>query len=145
MPGVTRTFQVAAPPRAVVAYLANLSHAEQWDPATVRCIRVGVGPIQTGARWFRESKIGHVRLGLTYTLEELSETRVAFTGRRGGVVSIEAIDISPSGAGSTVSYENRIDLEGAARLAVPLAKPLLGRAGVDRERRMASILNSLPR
>lgn len=143
MPRISRTFETAAPPAAVIRYLAALSHAEQWDHATVRCVRVGVGPIEVGATWYRESKIGGFRTGNTYTLEELSPSRVAFRGRSKAIKSTETIDVSACGAGSRISYERNLNFDGAAALAAPVVELILRSTGRETEVRMVSILNSL--
>jgi len=49
MTSVSRTFDVAPQPEVVVSYLADFSHAEQWDPGTERCVRNDDGPVRVGS------------------------------------------------------------------------------------------------
>ncbi|MGY0231559.1 SRPBCC family protein, partial [Longispora urticae] len=54
---VVRTFLVDRPVDVVVAYLADFSHAPQWDPGTVRCTPTSAGPVQVGSTWTNVSKV----------------------------------------------------------------------------------------
>ncbi len=143
MPSVTRTFQVSAPPSSVVPYLADFSHAEEWDPGTERCVREGNGPVEVGASWHNESKIAGISTELTYTLEELTDSRIVLVGRNDTATSTETIDVLPSGDGSEITYENEIEFKGAAKLAAPAAKLVFEKVGKDTEEQMTEVLNSL--
>ena len=143
MPSVTRTFQVSAPPSSVVPYLADFSHAEEWDPGTERCVREGNGPVEVGASWHNESKIAGISTELTYTLEELTDSRIVLVGRNDTATSTETIDVLPSDDGSEITYENEIEFKGAAKLAAPAAKLVFEKVGNDTVKQMTEVLNSL--
>ena len=57
MVSVSRTFTVDKPVEAVIAYLADFTNAEQWDPGTVTCVPVDDSPVQVGKLWKNTSKI----------------------------------------------------------------------------------------
>src|SRR5579875_3152873 len=117
MSTVSRTFDVTPPPRTVVPYLADFSHAEAWDPGTVRCVRSDTGPVAVGSTWQNTSKIAGISTELTYTLEGLSDDRVVLVGRNETATSTETIDVVPHGSGSRVTYTNELHFNGAAKLA----------------------------
>lgn len=143
MPSVTRTFEVTVPPSVVIPYLADLSHAEEWDPGTVRCVREGTGPVEVGASWHNESKIAGISTELTYTLEELTDSRIVLVGRNETATSTETIDVVPAGGGSEITYENEIEFKGAAKVAAPAAKLIFEKVGNDTEKQLTEVLSSL--
>ncbi|GAB3830529.1 SRPBCC family protein [Kribbella italica] len=145
MPTVSRTFTVDASPEVVVPYLADFSNAEQWDPGTERCTRSDAGPVKVGSSWHNTSKIAGVSTELTYTLEEMSGTRVVLVGRNDTATSTETIEITPSGAGSSITYTNEIDFQGIAKVANPLAKVVFEKVGNDVEKQLTDVLNGLAR
>jgi hypothetical protein len=140
---VSRTFSVEPAPDVVVPYLADFSHAEQWDPGTVRCVRDDDGPVVVGSSWHNTSKIAGVSTELTYTLEHLSDQRIVLVGRNETATSTETIDVAPNGSGSTITYRNDVEFNGAAKLAAPLARVVFEKLGNDTERQLIATLNRL--
>jgi carbon monoxide dehydrogenase subunit G len=145
MTTVSRTFTVNAAPGAVVSYLADFGHAEQWDPGTERCIRKDSGPVRIGSSWLNTSKIGGISTELTYTLEELADDRIVLVGRNDTATSTETIEVTPSGVGSSITYTNDLEFNGVAKLAAPLGKVVFEKLGNDTEKQLADVLNGLPR
>ena len=140
---VSRTFSVEPPPEVVIPYLADFAHAEQWDPGTVRCVRNDDGPVRIGSSWHNTSKIAGISTELTYTLQELSDKRIVLVGRNKTASSTEIIDVTPSGTGSSITYTNDLEFNGAAKLATPLAKLIFEKLGNDTERRLVETLDAL--
>lgn len=145
MTTVSRTFTVEAPPQTVVPYLADFGNAVQWDPGTESCTRNDSGPVQVGANWHNTSKIAGITTELTYTLEQLTGDLVVLVGRNDTATSTETIEITPSGTGSSVTYTNDLEFNGAAKLAAPLAKVVFEKLGNDTEKQMTEVLNGLMR
>jgi carbon monoxide dehydrogenase subunit G len=143
MPTVSRTFEVQPPPQVVVAYLADFAHAEQWDPGTQRCERVGEGPVQVGATWHNTSKIVGVTTELTYVLEQLTDERIVLVGRNDTAVSTETIEVIEAGGGSNITYTNTVEFHGAAKLAAPLAKVVFEKLAHDTQAQLVTTLNAL--
>jgi len=143
MATVSRTFSVDPPPPVVIPYLADFAHAEQWDPGTVRCVRTDAGPVRVGSSWQNTSKIAGVSTELTYTLEQLTASRIVLVGRNDTATSTETIHVTPSGTGSTITYTNEVQFNGAAKLASPLAKVVFEKLGRDTERQITETLNAL--
>lgn len=143
MPTVSRTFTVHTPPAVVVPYLADFANAEEWDPGTERCVRNDEGPVRVGASWHNTSKIAGVTTELIYTLEQLSDEQVVLVGRNDTATSTETIEVTPEGAGSSITYTNEIVFKGAAKLVSPLAKLVFEKVGHDTEQQMVEKLNAL--
>lgn len=143
MSTVSRTFTVEQPPQIVVPYLADFSHAEQWDPGTVHCLRKDEGPVAVGSSWQNTSKIAGISTELTYTLEQLTAERIVLVGRNETATSTETIEVTPDGTGSRITYTNEVLFNGAAKLAAPLAKVVFEKLGDDTEKQMVTTLNSL--
>lgn len=140
---VTRTFAVDAPPAAVIDYLRDFAHAEEWDPGTERCTRTDSGPIQPGATWHNVSKIAGVSTELDYTLTELTADTIVLVGKNDTATSTDTITVRPDGPGSEITYRADIEMHGAAKLAAPMIKVVFEKIGRDTEKQMTEVLNRL--
>lgn len=143
MSSVSRTFSVDPPPELVVPYLADFSHAEHWDPGTVRCVRTDEGPVVVGSSWHNTSKIAGITSELTYTLQQLTGERIVLVGRNDTATSSETIDVSREGTGSSITYTNEVQFNGAAKLVSPLAKAVFEKLGNDTQKQLVKTLNAL--
>ncbi|MFI5592204.1 SRPBCC family protein [Amycolatopsis sp. NPDC051758] len=131
---VTRTFTVAAAPHEVVEYLKDFGNANEWDPGTLSCDRLGDGPIEVGARWHNVSKIAGVETELTYELTRLEPGRVVFSGSNKTATTTDDISVTATGGGgSTLTYHATIEFHGAAKLGAPIAKVVFEKVGADTE------------
>lgn len=145
MTTVSRTFTVQAAPEVVVPYLADFGNAVRWDPGTESCTRNDSGPVRVGSNWHNTSKIAGITTELTYTLEQLSADRIVLVGRNDTATSTETIEVTPSGAGSSVTYTNDLEFSGVATLAAPLAKVVFEKLGNDTEKQLTEVLDGLAR
>ncbi len=143
MASVSRTFHVKTPPQIVVPYLADFTHAEQWDPGTVRCVRTDEGPVRVGSSWQNTSKIAGISTELVYTLQQLTDSQIVLVGRNDTATSTERIVVTPSATGSSITYTNDLQFNGVAKLATPLAKLVFERLGDKVEQRLVEILDAL--
>ncbi len=129
---VTRTFTVARPVETVVAYLADFTHAEQWDPGTQSCTRLDSGPVQPGSKWKNVSKVLGRETELDYRLERLEAGHITFIGENKTATSTDDITVTAAEAGtSEVTYSATIDFHGAAKLAGPIMKIEFERLGTE--------------
>ena len=144
MVNVVREFTVKADPAAVVEYLKDFSHAEQWDPGTVSCTRKDSGEIAVGSQWDNTSKLLGNTTSLVYELVELREDGVKFRGTNAQSVAYDIIDVAPAPEGAKVRYEADITLKGVAKLADPALK-ILFEAKVAKEvvEELTRVLESL--
>ena len=149
---VTRTFTVDRPAAAVVAYLADFGHAEQWDPGTVSCVRTNDGPVEVGATWRNTQKVLGMTSELDYRLERLDADRVVFGGHndKGSVDSTDDITVRPDPADpdrSEITYEATIAFHGAAKMGAPLMQlqfEKLGNEVADGIRKSVAALPAQP-
>jgi carbon monoxide dehydrogenase subunit G len=122
MVNVSRTFSAAVPRDVAVAYLADFGNAEEWDPGTVSCTRIGDGPVERGARWRNVSRILGRETELDYELVEKRQDGVTFQGRNNTATSTDRIDVHSAAEGSQIVYRATIRFHGVARLADPLMR-----------------------
>ena len=143
MSSVSRSFVVDVPPAVVVPYLADFTHAEEWDPGTVRCVRDEQGPVSVGSTWQNTSKIAGISTELTYTLKKLTDDQIVLVGTNDTATSTETIDVHPSGTGSSITYTNNVRFNGAALLFTPLARVVFEKLGNDTKVQLVETLNAL--
>jgi len=125
---VTRTFTVDRPADVVVSYLADFSHAVDWDPGTQSCERQDMGPVRAGSSWRNVSKFLGRTIVLNYRLEVLQPGRLVLTGSNGTATATDDITVRDTPPdGSEVTYRAGIELHGLARLAGPVVKAALAR------------------
>lgn len=142
MPSVTRSFTVRPAPATVIDYLKDFANAEEWDPGTESCTRIGDGPVAVGARWHNVSKIAGVTTELEYELTELTDSRVVLVGRNDSATSTDSITVQPSGEGSEITYHADLDMHGLANLAAPAMKLLFEKLADDTEEQMTQVLDA---
>jgi carbon monoxide dehydrogenase subunit G len=142
---VTRTFTVDRPAPAVLAYLADFGHADQWDPGTQTCTRIDDGPVGVGARWHNVSKILGRETELEYTLERLEESRIVLVGRNKTATSTDDISVRPADGGSEVTYDATVELHGVAKLGSPLLQVQFEKLGDQTVEGIREAVSTLPR
>lgn len=140
---MSRTFTVKPTPDVVVDYLADFTHAEEWDPGTESCTRLDSGPIQVGSRFHNESKIAGVSTELVYELVTLDPDKVVLRGENDSATSTDTITVTAKDGGSEITYEAVIEAKGVGKLAEPLMKLVFERIGSETEKKMTEVLNRL--
>lgn len=140
---MSRTFTVKPTPEVVVDYLADFTHAEEWDPGTESCTRLDSGPIRVGSRFHNESKIAGVSTELVYELVTLDADKVVLRGENDSATSTDTITVTPKDGGSEITYEAVIEAKGVGKLAEPLMKLVFERIGSETEKKMTEVLNRL--
>lgn len=143
-PTVTRTFTTTAPPEAVFDYLADFTHATEWDPPTVTCERVyGYGEVGTVYR--NVTSFLRREIQTAYSTAELERpTRICFTAHNNQFDGRDVIEIRPHGEGSQVTYTAEFTFSGAARLAAPLMAAYLPRLAGRTVSQLQGCLDGLP-
>jgi carbon monoxide dehydrogenase subunit G len=143
MPKAARSFSISPSPQTVLNYLVDFSRAEQWDPGTISCTRVGDGPVAVGTSWRNVSKVGGYKAELTYTLEKQTPDTLVFVGRNKGATSTDTITVVPDGAGSKLTYAADLELHGASKLISPAMKLIFEKLASDTEKQLSKVLNTL--
>ena len=141
---VTRTFTVSQPAHAVLAYLQDFAHTEEWDPGTVSCTRLDAGPIMPGARWKNVSKFFGRETELSYQLTSIADDRLVFTGKNDTVTSVDDIKavVGDTVDSTVITYHATLTLHGAAKLAAPVVKVAFEKLGNETVASMTKVLNS---
>jgi carbon monoxide dehydrogenase subunit G len=119
---VERTFTVGRPVEVVVEYLKDFANAEQWDPGTVTCTRIGGGPVEVGSRWHNVSEFKGKETELDYRLERLEPNRLTFVGENKTATSTDDLTLAPAGSGTEITYHAHIVFHGLAKVADPFLK-----------------------
>ncbi|MFJ9813229.1 SRPBCC family protein [Streptomyces sp. NPDC101158] len=120
---VERTVVVAAPLDGLVAYLEDFSHAEEWDPGTVRCVRIGDGPVGVGARWRNTSRFRGRETELVYRLASRERDRLVFEGENKTAATTDDMAfVAMSDAVTRLTYRASLRFKGLARLASPFLR-----------------------
>jgi carbon monoxide dehydrogenase subunit G len=143
MPTVSRQFSVKPPPSQVLQYLKHFENTEQWDPGTQTCTRTSSGQVGEGATWHNVSKIFGVTAELTYTLKELTESKLVFVGENRSSTSRDTITVDAAGSGSLLTYRADLAMKGAAKVLNPVMKIVFEKLANDVEKQMAAVLNRL--
>ncbi len=143
MPTVSRTFSVTPPPSAVIDYLKDFSHAEEWDPGTQTCTRSDDGPITRGTTWHNVSNIFGVTAELTYVLQKFTPDTLVFVGTNKSSTSTDTITVAPDGTGSKLAYQSDVEMKGWAKLLNPVMRVAFEKLANDTEKQMTAVLNRL--
>ncbi|MFJ2703559.1 SRPBCC family protein [Streptomyces sp. NPDC087428] len=125
----------------IVAYMADFSHAEQWDPGTITCRQVNANdPVEVGTEWLNVSSFRGRRTELRYELTRMSNERLTFVGRNKTATSTDDLHFEPHPGGTRITYGAQVEFHGIARLATPLLKREFGRLGDEVSQQLPAAL-----
>ena len=144
---VQRTITVNKPMPQVMEYLRDFSHTQDWDPGTVRCERIDVGPtdvgpIAVGSRWKNVSQFMGRTVELEYRLERAEPDRLTFAGHNASARATDDLRFEPHDGGTLIVYSADIQFRGAARLAAPFLKPAFNRLADEVAASMPSAIDA---
>lgn len=112
------------------AYLADFSHTAEWDPGVVSAERLTRGALGSGSRFRVVVSFLGREVPFEYEITDYEEpSRLVVAGRGDGILSIDEITFVAREAGTRVTYEARVELQGLRRLADPLLDLLFQRVG----------------
>lgn len=143
MAKIRREFTVEKPPVQVVEYLKDFSHAQQWDPGTLSCLRLDNGPLQEGSTWHNVSRFLGRRAELLYRLERALPDRLTFVGENNSARSVDDLSFAGAGTGTRITYRANISLRGTARFADPLVRLALELMAGKVTAQMQKVINAL--
>jgi hypothetical protein len=113
------------------AYMADVRHFAEWDPGTRRVSQIaGDGP-GVGARYRVEVEAGLRTMVLPYTMTTFEAPhRVVLQGQTQWLSLRDEIVVTNSGDGAAaVTYDARVELQGALRVLEPVFGLLFQRTG----------------
>ena len=107
----------------VFTYLKDFSNAAEWDPGVAEAQRLDTGAIKVGSEFLLVTEFLGRKTPLTYRVVELKAPElVVFEARTGTLRSYDRLTFEDTGAGTRVSYDADLTLNGALKIADPLLK-----------------------
>lgn len=129
MPQYVTAVKTAWPMEEAFGFMADVRNFERWDPGVHSVTVVQDGP-GLGAAYDVEVRTGPVPLVLRYEVVEWdAPRRLLLVARTRALQSIDEIRVEPADGGAVVTYDARLDLRGALRIANPLLAVAFGRIG----------------
>jgi carbon monoxide dehydrogenase subunit G len=127
-----REIEVSADSAAAFAYIADFSHAAEWDPGVVESRRLGDGPVEVGSRFELIALFRGNRRRFEYVVTELEPgRRIALHGEGDKAVSDDTVEVSTRGGRTVVAYEADLHLKGIYRAGEPFIGGMVKRMGDD--------------
>jgi len=121
MARVTKTLDVPGSPKDVFQYLADFSHAAEWDPGVLAAEKATEGPIEVGAAFRLTVAFGPRRMELLYRVTEIDpHRRLVFHCERPDFASHDVITVDDAPGGARITYDAELTLHGWRRAADPL-------------------------
>lgn len=141
MVSVQRTFSVDRSVHDVLDYLKDFGNAEEWDPGTVSCERIGsASPVAEGARWHNVSRFLGRTTELTYRLERMEPDRLVFVGENDKARSTDDLTLRAGVDGTEITYRAEIQFHGPIRFADPLLRLPLEKIATDTVKTMTEAI-----
>jgi carbon monoxide dehydrogenase subunit G len=140
---IRREVTTSAPADRVFGYLSDFTTTTEWDPGTVKTVRLA-GDGGVGTTYDNTSKFMGRETRLTYEVVEYAEpTRIVLHGTNATVDATDSITVEAHGGGTKVTYEADFAFSGLAKLLAPLLAPALKKLGDDAKQGMAEALAQL--
>ncbi|MFG3191146.1 SRPBCC family protein [Streptomyces omiyaensis] len=123
MISVERVIVVRRPLSELVAYMEDFTRTEEWDPSTVRCVRLDDGPVRQGAGWRNTSRFRGRETELRYELTVREPARLVFVGENRTVTAVDDLWFQPEGTATRLRYRASLTFKGLARPLAPFLRP----------------------
>ena len=120
MAHIVNTLRTAWPPETAFAYMADFSHAAEWDPSVVEATRQDTGAIGVGSVFDLAVWVGGRRMPLRYEVTDFAPGRVTLTARSATLQSVDTVTVTHREDATEVTYDARIHFRSLLRLADPL-------------------------
>ena len=138
-----RTVETNASPAAVFAYLSDFTNTDEWDPGTVKTVKVS-GDGGVGTQYHNTSKFMGRETELTYeVVDHQPNSLFALRGENSSLVAQDRMEIAPTGSGSRVTYTADFTFKGISKLVAPLLAPAFKKLGDDAEKGLREGLGKL--
>lgn len=133
-------------PHETFDYLAEFSHAAEWDPGTATARRLDDGPLGLGSRFALEVTVGPRRMPLEYRIAAYEPPRrVVLVAESDSVRSQDTITVMPaSDGGALVTYQAVLTLQGRLAVANGLLGPFFDRIGAAGAAGLRRVLSGPP-
>jgi carbon monoxide dehydrogenase subunit G len=141
---ISRTVEVDTPLDKVFPYLSDFTTTTEWDPGSVRTVRVS-GDGGVGTTYHNTSTFNGRETELVYEVTELEENRrFALRGENKTVVARDTMEFAETASrGSRVTYTADFDFKGLAKLVAPFLGGAFKKLGDEAERGLHEHLSAL--
>ena len=120
MTRIHERIETALPIGDAFDYIADFANSQAWDPGTVASRRLDTGPVQAGAVYLLDVRMGDRVAKMEYRIRDYERpTRVVLTGSGSNVEAVDEIRFEPAGDGTVIDYTADIKLGGLLRFAQP--------------------------
>jgi len=141
VPHVVVRFTTTRPPAEVLAYMADFSHAPEWDPSVVSATRLDTGALRVTSSFDLVVRSAGRSLPLHYEVTELDERHATLAARTPTLESVDTVSVTPRGEGTVFTYDARLTLIGIWRVFNPflalMFRSLAAKAEAGIRRRLA--------
>lgn len=141
MPHVVVRINTARPPAEVLAYMADFSHAPEWDPSVVSATRLDEGQLRVASTFDLVVRSAGRSLPLHYEITELDESHATLVARTPTLESVDTLSVALGGEGTVFTYDARLTLIGIWRVFNPflavMFRSLAAKAEAGIRRRLA--------
>ena len=141
MPRYVATIQSPWPAKRALAYMADFSHASEWDPSVLSSTALDAGPVREGSVFELRIRSGRRVLLFRYRVERLEPVVVVLRAATRWFESVDTITVRDVGSGSEITYDAFLTAKGAIRLANPLISRVLRRLGDAARDRLSVVVS----
>lgn len=114
-------------PDVAFAYLADFTTTEQWDPVTLRTVRVS-GDGGVGTRYKNTSRFAGRVSTIDYVVTALRPERsIDLRGENSSVIVCDTITVTAQPSGCLIAYRVTFAFQGWLRWIEPLLRPAVTR------------------
>lgn len=141
---ISRTVEVDTPLEKVFAYLSDFTTTTEWDPGSVRTVRVS-GDGGVGTTYHNTSRFNGRETELVYEVTELVENqRFALRGENKTIIARDTMEFTETaGGGSRVTYTADFTFKGLAKLVAPFLGGAFKKLGDEAEQGLHENLGKL--
>lgn len=130
---VVRTVEGPRSAAEVFAYLADFTTTTEWDPGSVRTVRIS-GDGGVGTKYHNTSRFNGRETELVYeVIDFVAGERVQLRGTNATVIAFDTITVQALDAGCRVTYDAQFTFRGVAALVAPLLRPAFRRLADEAE------------
>lgn len=143
MTRIHERIQTTLPIEDAFDYIADFANNEEWDPGTDSSTRIDDGPVERGARYQLDVRMGGRVAPMEYRIRDFERPhRVVLVGHGSGVDAVDDIRFERTDDGTLIDYTADIRLGGILRFVQPFLGGTFAKIGRDAAAGMTQALAS---
>lgn len=143
MTRIHERIQTDLPIEAAFDYIADFANNQEWDPGTASSTRIDDGPVDRGARYQLDVRMGGRVAPMEYRIRDFERPhRVVLVGHGSGVDAVDDIRFERTDDGTAIDYTADIRLGGILRIVQPFLGGTFAKIGRDAATGMTRTLAS---